>query len=199
MNNDAMNNSKHTKSKKSSFFGFGYLSPRTRSVLFMSLSLAIHLGGYELSRATVMALFTSDGLGFGHSHKIESGNDNNKGESSSEEDGGLSALPMAVGCVSPFSFALLWFYAKTLSGGGPQYALRTHTLICAGTQIVSGWLLSAFDAYLKMDTTDASLINWPESKVKAWSNPLLFFLFVFQMDSQLKGYAPVRLGQSGSS
>lgn len=110
-----------------------------------------------------MALFTSDGLGYGHG-----------------DEGGLSALPMAVGCVSPFSVGLLWFYAKTLDTGGPSYALRTHTLICAGTQIVSGWLLGAFDQYLHMDETQASLANWPSSKVKAWSQPLLFSLFVFQ-------------------
>ena len=61
-------------------------SARGKSVLYMSISLAIHLGGYELSRAAVMALFTSDKLGFG------------KGK-----EGGLSALPMAVGCVSPFA------------------------------------------------------------------------------------------------
>eukprot|EP00581_Thalassiosira_minuscula_P001267 CAMPEP_0183741914 /NCGR_PEP_ID=MMETSP0737-20130205/63444_1 /TAXON_ID=385413 /ORGANISM="Thalassiosira miniscula, Strain CCMP1093" /LENGTH=122 /DNA_ID=CAMNT_0025977405 /DNA_START=84 /DNA_END=448 /DNA_ORIENTATION=+ len=54
----------------------GWFSNRGRSVLFMSLSLAVHLGGYELARATVMALFTSDTLGFGHG-----------------EEGGLSALP----------------------------------------------------------------------------------------------------------
>ena len=40
-------------------------SARGKSVLYMSISLAIHLGGYELSRAAVMALFTSDKLGFG--------------------------------------------------------------------------------------------------------------------------------------
>mmetsp|Transcript_15480 Transcript_15480/g.37129 ORF Transcript_15480/g.37129 Transcript_15480/m.37129 type:complete len:588 (+) Transcript_15480:325-2088(+) len=139
------------------------LSARRRSVLLMSLSLAVHLSGYELSRAAVMALFTSDGLGFGHG-----------------DDGGLSALPMAVGCVSPFSMALLWFYAGTLRAGGPSYALRTHALICAGVQIVSGWALGAFDSYLGMDATRASLANWPESRVRAFSMPLLFFLFVFQ-------------------
>mmetsp|Transcript_32324 Transcript_32324/g.67980 ORF Transcript_32324/g.67980 Transcript_32324/m.67980 type:complete len:556 (+) Transcript_32324:157-1824(+) len=141
----------------------GLFSTRGRSVLCMSLSLAIHLGGYELSRAAVMALFTSDVLGFGHGGQ-----------------GGLSALPMAVGCVSPFSVALLWFYAKTLDSGGPSYALRTHTLICAGTQIVSGWILGAFDQYLHMDATQASLAGWPFSKVKAWSQSLLFLLFMFQ-------------------
>ncbi|KAL7526515.1 hypothetical protein ACHAWF_001802, partial [Thalassiosira exigua] len=132
---------------------------RRRSVLCMSLSLAIHLGGYELARSAVMALFTSDSLGFG-----------NGGE------GGLSALPMAVGCVSPFSVGLLWFYARTLERGGPSSALRTHSLICAGAQIVSGWMLKAFDGRLHGSISPA----WRLSDVAAWSKPLLFFLFVFQ-------------------
>lgn len=135
---------------------------RGKSVLFMSLSLAIHLSGYELSRSAVMALFTSDKLGFGHG-----------------KEGGLSALPMAVGCVSPFSIVLLWFYANTLDMGGPSYALRTHTLICAGTQIVSGWVLKSLDDYLETATETASH-HFIYSNVKAWSQPLLFLLFVFQ-------------------
>jgi len=138
-------------------------SARGKSVLYMSISLAIHLGGYELSRAAVMALFTSDKLGFG------------KGK-----EGGLSALPMAVGCVSPFAVLLLWFYAKTLDVGGPSFALRTHTLICAGTQIVSGWILKAFDDYLQLDETKQDTNNLIFRNVKGWSQPLLFMLFVFQ-------------------
>ena len=94
-------------------------SPRGKSVASMSFALAIHLGGYECSRAAVMALFTSDGLGFGKSKKDKS------------QESELSALPMAVGCVSPFAVALVWFYGKTLSHGGPSYVLRTHTLIVA--------------------------------------------------------------------
>lgn len=105
-----------------------------------------------------MALFTSDSLGFG------------KGDSG-DGDGGLSALPMAVGCVSPFSVALLWFYAVTLDAGGPCRALRTHTLICAGTQIVAGWILKELDSYL-----EAGEGAW----ARACSAPLLFALFVFQ-------------------
>ena len=106
-----------------------------------------------------MALFTSDGLGFG------------KGT-----EGGLSALPMAVGCVSPFSVALLWFYAKTLDVGGPSYALRTHTLICAGTAIVAGWILKYLDSYLhSMDHEKEQQHN-----TTGWSEPCLFLLFVFQ-------------------
>ena len=164
-NNTIKNNSPSSSSSPRG--GSGLFSNRGKSVICMSLSLAIHLGGYELSRSTVMALFTSDKLGFGHG-----------------KEGGLSALPMAVGCVSPFSVALLWFYANTLDRGGPPYALRTHTLICAGTQIVSGWVLNTFNDYVQMnDDGVASSLQSDHvifGNVKAWSRPLLFVLFVFQ-------------------
>lgn len=140
-----------------------FSSPRYRSVLWMSLSLAIHLGGYELSRAAVVALFTSDGLGFGHGG-----------------GGGLSALPMAVGCVSPFSIGLLWFYGNTLDRGGPSYALRTHTLICAGCQIVCGWALRFFDDRLLHVPDDDDFSARAVADVTSWSRALLFLLFVFQ-------------------
>ena len=170
-NNTINNNSPSSSSSPSSpRGGSGLFSNRGKSVICMSLSLAIHLGGYELSRSTVMALFTSDKLGFGHG-----------------KEGGLSALPMAVGCVSPFSVALLWFYASTLDRGGPSYALRTHTLICAGTQIVSGWVLNSFNDYVQIMDDDGVPSSVQQSDhvifgndVKSWSRPLLFILFVFQ-------------------
>ena len=148
----------------------------------MSLSLAVHLAGYELSRASVMALFTSDTLGFGRSDI------NNSGSGSGAAGGGLSALPLAVGCVSPFSIGLLWFYGKTLHRGGPSYALRIHTWTCAIIQIVSGWLLITLDNYLKMTVVTTSVTSKisaaaaPELYVDAHtcSQILLFLLFVFQ-------------------
>lgn len=157
------------------------LSLRGRSIAYMSLSLAIHLGGYELSRASVMALFTSDKLGFGRSE--ESGG--------AGGGGGLSALPMAVGCVSPFSIGLLWFYGKTLDRGGPSYALRTHTWICAMLQIISGWALTSLDNYMSLtasstlSTTNAASAAAeiaPKIFVDAnlFSQTILFLLFVFQ-------------------
>lgn len=142
---------------------FLFSAPRYRAVLWMSLSLTVHLAGYELSRAAVMALFTSDGLGFGNG------------------GGGLSALPMAVGFVSPFSIGLLWFYGATLDRGGPSYALRTHTLICAGCQIASGWALKAFDdRLLSVPDDDEFSARAVTDVTSQWSRALLFLLFVFQ-------------------
>ena len=140
-------------------------STRYRSVLCMSMSLTIHLAGYELSRAAVVALFTSDGLGFGHG-----------------SGGGLSALPLAVGCVSPFSVALLWFYGHTLDYGGPSYALRTHTLICGAFQIISGWALRAYDDRLQRATNDddETFSAHAITSVSNKSRLLLFVLFIFQ-------------------
>jgi len=143
---------------------FLFSTPRYRAVLWMSLSLTVHLAGYELSRAAVMALFTSDGLGFGNGG-----------------GGGLSALPMAVGFVSPFSIGLLWFYGNTLDRGGPSYALRTHTLICAGCQIASGWALKAFDdRLLSVPDDDEFSARAVTDVTSQWSRALLFILFVFQ-------------------
>ena len=148
-------------------------SPRGKAVASMSFALAIHLGGYECSRAAVMALFTSDGLGFGKSKKDKS------------QESELSALPMAVGCVSPFAVALVWFYGKTLSHGGPSYALRTHTLIVAASQIVVGWILRMFEQCLDAVEDDEDYDNGVCSlrsvdNVKTMSQVLLFTLFVFQ-------------------
>ncbi|KAL3784672.1 hypothetical protein ACHAWO_004887 [Cyclotella atomus] len=122
-------------------------SKRFKAVLSMSCSLAIHLGGYELSRAAVMALFTSDGLGFGKSHTTKS---------VGHSEGGLSALPMAVGCVSPFSVALLYFYGKTLNHGGPRHALRIHTMVCAAAQIICGSILGSLSQLIELKDNRAA-------------------------------------------
>ena len=64
---------------------YRYFSPKVKSVGLMSLSLGVYFCGYELSRNSVLAMFTSKQTGFSNS----------------------SALPFAVGCVSPFSMILL--------------------------------------------------------------------------------------------
>jgi ATP/ADP translocase len=151
-------------------------SKRFQAVLSMACSLAVHLGGYELSRAAVMALFTSDGLGFGKSHHTKGG---------SSTEGGLSALPMAVGCVSPFSIALLWFYGKSLNSGGPRYALRMHTMVCAAAQIICGSVLGSLQQLVEMqkDENTEMIVRGLIFGVKdasSLSQPILFLLFVFQ-------------------
>lgn len=163
-----MNITTPTSSNKSSSRSLLF-SPRGKAVTSMSFALAIHLGGYELSRAAVMALFTSDGLGFG------------KKDNNSNQESELSALPMAVGCVSPFSVLLLWFYGKTLSHGGPSYALRTNTIICAAAQIFSGYVLRLFEACIAevKDDADGVCTMGSVGNVKT-SQMLLFILFVFQ-------------------
>ena len=64
--NNTINNNSPSSSSTSPRGGSALFSNRGKSVICMSLSLAIHLGGYELSRSTVMALFTSAKLGFAH-------------------------------------------------------------------------------------------------------------------------------------
>lgn len=151
-------------------------SKRFQAVLSMSCSLAIHLGGYELSRAAVMALFTSDGLGFGKSHTTKS---------VGHSEGGLSALPMAVGCVSPFSVALLYFYGKTLNHGGPRHALRIHTMVCAAAQIICGSILGSLSQLIELKDNRAAVIPvkgllFGVEEPSSFSQPILFFIFVFQ-------------------
>ena len=77
---------------------------------------------------------------------------------------------MAVGYASPFSVALLWFYAKTLDLGGPSYALYERR----DTNCI--WIdLRTFNHHLKMDETNCPLAN-----AKLWDQTLLFLLFLFQ-------------------
>lgn len=171
-----------TASDKTPLISSLLFSPRGKAVISMSFALAIHLGGYELARAAVMALFTSDGLGFGKKDRHSDNTSNSNRESE------LSALPMAVGCVSPFSVALLWFYGKTLSHGGPSYALRTHTFICAAVQILCGWILNIFEVCIaevdhggaEDDIDGVCVWGLSVGNVKSMSRILLFFLFVFQ-------------------
>ena len=73
---------------------------RIKSVIYMTLAMSIHFAGHEFARSPIMSMFTSSEMGF-QSHAI---------------------LPLAVGCVSPFSVVLLLFYARNLKlrskGGG---------------------------------------------------------------------------------
>jgi len=123
-------------------------SVRRKSALLMALALSVHLGGYELARGGVVALFTSDELGFGRSG-----------------GGGLSALPLAVGCVSPFSILVLWVYGRSLRWG-PARALRTHTLITSFVPIFCASVLK--------------ILERSAAGERRWSQFIIFFAFVFQ-------------------
>ena len=61
-------------------------SPKGAALLGMGASSALHFSAYEFSRSAIIALFTSEKTGF-------------------SSDG---AMPIAIGCIGPFSLVLLW-------------------------------------------------------------------------------------------
>lgn len=71
--------------------------------------MALHFFGYEFARSANLSLFTSKTAGFSNP----------------------SAFPLAMACVSPFSFVLLMGYGRELSLRGPRAALRNTGLFCA--------------------------------------------------------------------
>jgi hypothetical protein len=80
-------------------------------LLYIFLSLccthqALHFGGYEFFRNSILALFTSSEFGFSHA----------------------AAYPLANGLISPFSLLLLWGYGQQLGRQGPRVALYNTTL-----------------------------------------------------------------------
>ena len=153
---------------------------RRKAALLMALALSVHLGGREslcfdhvviicnsinatchihihswklsdeLARGGVVALFTSDEFGFGRSG-----------------GGGLSALPLAVGCVSPFSILVLWVYGRSLRWG-PARALRTHTLIATFVPVFCATVLKMLERSAVGE--------------RRWSQYVIFFAFVFQVN-----------------
>lgn len=127
---------------------YQYFSPKVKSVCLMSLALGVYFCGYELSRNSVLAMFTSKQTGFSNS----------------------SALPFAVGCVSPFSMILLSTYTKTLDKEGPRKALWKSTLSCSTVSFFCAALLQHINAqdFLKLSTYHSI------------SKGIIFFLFVYQ-------------------
>ena len=93
---------------------------KTRSIFAMAVASSLHYAGYELARSGTMALFTSQRTGFSSA----------------------SAAPFCTACVSPFSFALLWLYTRSLEKRGPRKSLRYSTLIFAAILAVGGFTLS---------------------------------------------------------
>ena len=94
-------------SKMPLFNKLSNISPRIQSIIYMSVAMALHFGGYEFFRNSCLALFTSSDYGFSST----------------------AAFPLANAMVSPFSLLLLWWYGKVLDSGGPRAALRGTTLL----------------------------------------------------------------------
>ena len=80
--------------------------PRPRAILYMTLAMALHFGGYEFVRSGMLALFTSQTVGFANA---------------------AGAFPLAMGLVSPCSVVLLMGYNRVLEQRGPRAALRNTT------------------------------------------------------------------------
>ena len=134
---------------------------RTKSVFYMTLAMAIHFAGHEITRSPTMSMFTSQEMGFQSS----------------------AILPLAVGFVSPFSVLLLLSFSKNLQKFGPRYALSKSTLWGSGFMLFIGISLFYIKHYptsiiSKIITTSSS------SSSSSWnhiiSKCLLFMAFVFQ-------------------
>lgn len=79
---------------------------RVQSALLMAVAMALHYGGYEFLRNSILALFTSSETGFVSP----------------------AAYPLANGLVSPFSVLFLYLYGRQLESRGPRTALQRTTL-----------------------------------------------------------------------
>lgn len=82
------------------------MTPRVKSLIYMSLAMAIHFGGYEFFRNSCLSIFTSSEYGFKSP----------------------AAFPFAQGLIGPFSVLLLWGYGHQLENNGPRTALFRSTL-----------------------------------------------------------------------
>ena len=143
---------------------------RTKSVFYMTLAMAIHFAGHEITRSPTMSMFTSQEMGFQSS----------------------AILPLAVGFVSPFSVLLLLSFSKNLQKFGPRYALSKSTLWGSGFMLFIGISLFYIKHYpttaviSKIITTSSSssLSSSSSSSSSSWnhiiSKCLLFMAFVFQ-------------------
>lgn len=79
---------------------------RIQSVLWMTVAMSLHFGGYEFIRNATLALFTSKTYGFAY-----------KG-----------AFPLANAAVPVSSLFMLYWYGRALAKTGPRGALRQTTL-----------------------------------------------------------------------
>mmetsp|Transcript_15056 Transcript_15056/g.18361 ORF Transcript_15056/g.18361 Transcript_15056/m.18361 type:complete len:545 (+) Transcript_15056:231-1865(+) len=135
---------------------------RTKSVIYMTLAMAVHFAGHEFLRSPTMSLFTSKEMGWQSS----------------------AVLPLAVGLVSPFSVFLLWTYTKSLQRFGPRYALTRSTTKGAIFMLVIGVSLYTINYQMThiqnigAQRNNESMMD--EFQIHSISKYLLFALFVFQ-------------------
>ena len=111
-----------------------FLLPRPRAILYMSLAMALHFGGYEFVRSGMLALFTSQEVGFATA----------------------GAFPLAMGLVSPFSVLLLVGYGRILERRGPRAALRETTAVSLGVFAVTSLGLNVLQGLLRTTASTAT-------------------------------------------
>ena len=133
------------------------LTPRARAVGWMALATGAHFAAYELARSATLAIFTSKKTGF---------------ESS-------SALPLAVGCVSPFSVVLLSCYSFLLDKHGPRIAIRLTTYMFAVVLIACSMLLCLCRP-VDLGDDDESNSTAQLGYMRNISRATVFILFVYQ-------------------
>lgn len=135
--------------KNRSFKHFKF-TPKMKSVIYMSISMAVHFGGHEFARGSVGSLFTSKDTGF-----ISS-----------------AALPLTVGFVSPFSAFVLWVYSKMLNSYGPRLALVKSTTYGSSFLLFVGLALCYITTYYN--------VSEDENHTRNITKYLLFGAYVFQ-------------------
>jgi len=124
----------------------------------MSLSMALHFFGYEFARSANLSLFTSKTAGFTNP----------------------AAFPLAMACVSPFSFVLLMGYGRELSLRGPRVALRNTGLFCAAFLSLTGGGASLLDHGGGADASPLFSFALPVLGVLTPSKMLVWTSFIFQ-------------------
>mmetsp|Transcript_5122 Transcript_5122/g.9733 ORF Transcript_5122/g.9733 Transcript_5122/m.9733 type:complete len:513 (-) Transcript_5122:697-2235(-) len=130
---------------------------KLQAVTYMALCMAIHFAGHEFARAPTSSLFTSKLLGFQSP----------------------SALPLAVGCVSPFSVILLNAFQSILEKYGPRRALSQSTIVYSIFLISVAILLKRLGN--QGINENSYIMQWPSiCDCKGLVKTLLFSLFVYQ-------------------
>jgi hypothetical protein len=134
-------------------------NPKLQAVTYMSLCMAIHFAGHEFARAPSSSLFTSKQLGFQSP----------------------SALPLAVGFVSPFSVILLNAFKSMLEKYGPRRALSQSTLFYSMFLISVAILIKHWGNQIIQENSHMHMmLGGTICDFKGLVKTLLFSLFVYQ-------------------